>query len=296
MNETGFHKYLKAKRILVEKRIRRCLPPATRQPAILHRAMRYSVLAPAKRIRPILCLAACSACGGREEDALDTACAIELIHTYSLIHDDLPSMDDDDYRRGRPTLHKRFGEAVAILAGDALLTLAFALPAADPALKDKQARAVTAAMAEAAGWSGMVGGQVKDLLAEGKTVGRAELESIHARKTGAIITASLLCGGIVAGAGPAKLEILAGYGKAVGLAFQVRDDILDVIGETKRMGKAAGRDKKSGKAAFPALFGLEASRRRLKTLTDRALKAVSPLGARAEPFVRLAEFLAGRET
>ena len=296
MNKREFAKYLQDKRRLVEDRLDRILPPESRPPRILHRAMRLSVLAPAKRVRPILCLSACRAVGGKEEAAIRSACALELIHTYSLIHDDLPSMDDADLRRGQPACHKAFGEAIAILAGDALLALAFSLVAGDKLLSDRQCRRIVDELARAAGPAGMVGGQAKDLLAEGKKINQAELVSLHAAKTGALITAALLTGGISGDAGAEELEILRGYGEAIGLSFQIRDDILDVTGEKKNLGKKTGRDLEAGKATFPGLFGLETSRRRLEELTARARATISPLGPEAGPLCRLADFLAWRKS
>src|SRR5205809_387248 len=238
--------------------------------------MRYSVMAGGKRLRPILVIAGCEAVGGMAERVLPTACALELIHTYSLIHDDLPAMDDDDYRRGRLTNHKVFGEAVAILAGDALLTHAFRLVAGnvDGASDARAIADVVAEIAEAAGTDGMVGGQVVDIESEGKTVSAETLDYIHTRKTAALIRASLRVGAMLAGAKPDALKAITRAGEALGLAFQIVDDILDVEGSLEELGKTAGSDQRKQKATYPALHGLEASRRRARQLIEDAKVAL----------------------
>jgi geranylgeranyl diphosphate synthase type II len=250
-------------------------------PARLAEAMRYSTLAGGKRLRPVLCLMAAEACGGTAEAALPAACAIELVHTYSLIHDDLPAMDDDDLRRGRPTCHKAFDEATAVLAGDGLLTLAFELVARHVTPAEAAVKCVQV-LAEAAGPEGMVGGQMADLQAEGRTDGTvAALEAIHRRKTGALLRAPLRMGGLIAGAPEPVLEALDAYGRAVGLAFQIVDDLLDVQGDEAKLGKRVNKDSGLGKWTYPAFLGVEGSRRKARQLADLAVAALAPLGDRA---------------
>ena len=290
--------YLAERRRLVEAALDRCLPPEDEPPASVHRAMRYSVLAGGKRLRPILVMAGAEAVGGRAERVMPTACALELIHTYSLIHDDLPAMDDDDYRRGRPTNHKVFGEAIAILAGDALLTLAFGLIASN-AEQTGDARIVcdvVADVAQAAGTRGMVGGQVVDIESEGRAIEAETLDFIHRRKTAALIGVSLRAGARLAGAAPAALAAVSEAGAALGLAFQIVDDILDVEGSLEELGKTAGSDQRKRKATYPALHGLEASRRRARALIVEAKAALAPLGPAAEPLRALADFIYERRS
>jgi len=290
--------YLAGRRALVDEALERCLPPEDAPPPSLHRAMRYSVMAGGKRLRPILVLAGAEAVGGDAKRVLPTACALELIHTYSLIHDDLPAMDDDDYRRGRLTNHKVFGEAMAILAGDALLTLAFKLIAENVALVG-DARAVCEVVvdvASAAGSDGMVGGQVVDLESEGKAVSPQTLDYIHVHKTAALIRASLRAGAILAGAAPAALGAVTAAGEALGLAFQIVDDILDVEGSLEELGKTAGSDERKQKATYPALHGLDASRRRARALAADAKQALAPLGPPAAPLAALADFIVERRS
>ena len=271
------------------------LPAAEASPAELHRAMRYAVLGGGKRLRPLLVYAAAHALG-REDAALDaSACAVELIHAYSLVHDDLPAMDDDDLRRGRPTCHIAFGEAMAILAGDALQALAFELLAApdaspDPATGMRMLRV----LGRACGAEGMAGGQALDLAAVGGKLALAELEHMHACKTGALIRASVRLGALAAGAGEAELAALDRYAAAVGLAFQVRDDILDVEGESAVIGKTAGKDAAADKPTFPSIIGLDASRTRLAELTGSALDAIASFGTRAALLAELACYAAQR--
>lgn len=264
-------------------------------PSRLASAMRYSVLGGGKRLRPILCLLAAEACGADPDDAMPAACALELVHTYSLIHDDLPAMDDDDLRRGRPTCHKAFDEATAVLAGDGLLTLAFELLARHvrPA---EAAIACVRALAEGAGPEGMVGGQMADLQAEGRTDATLPaLEAIHRRKTGALLRASLRLGGLVAGADEARLRALDAYGRAVGLAFQIVDDLLDVEGDEAKLGKRVGKDSGLGKWTYPGLLGVEGSRRRAEALAEEAVEALAPLGARGDRLRALALDLLKRD-
>jgi geranylgeranyl diphosphate synthase type II len=263
-------------------------------------AIRYSLLAPAKRLRPLLVLLACEVTEGSQAQALPAAAAVEMVHTYSLIHDDLPAMDDDDLRRGRPTCHKQFGEAMAILAGDALLTLAFQVLAENyPAA---MAAICCAELARGAGAAGMVGGQVEDLAWENQPTGRvADLERIHAHKTGALFRASLRMGAFAAqgerSGGPeaATLEALEEYGRGFGLAFQITDDLLDVEGEADRAGKRVGKDAARGKLTYPGLLGIADSRERARAACDRAVAALAPFGQRGRTLQRLAESVLSRD-
>lgn len=260
--------------------------------------MRHSLFSGGKRLRPILVLAAAEACGGDTRAVMPAACALECIHTYSLIHDDLPAMDDDDLRRGRPTCHVAFGEGAAILAGDALLTLGFELMARVPAPRPFGSRQVTEAieiLARAAGMSGMVGGQMADLEAEGREITLPLLQYIHTHKTGKLILAPLLIGAVLSGASPVQRKALSVYGEALGLAFQIADDILDVVGEASRLGKNTGGDQAAGKATYPAFFGVEESRRQARELMARGCRALRPLGGAARPLLALAEFVVERE-
>ncbi|MCE5232147.1 MAG: polyprenyl synthetase family protein [Xanthomonadaceae bacterium] len=274
----------------------RALPPEGQPPADLHRAMRYAVLGGGKRLRPLLVYAAGAALDAADA-ALDApACAVELIHAYSLVHDDLPAMDDDALRRGRPTCHVAFGEATAILAGDALQALAFELLAGDAASGLDAATRIEMlrVLGAACGAEGMAGGQALDLAAVGKTLTLAELERMHMHKTGALIRAAVRLGALAGGAGATTLGALDRYGHAVGLAFQVQDDILDVEGATEVLGKTAGKDAAAAKPTFPSILGMDASRRRLAELTDAALDALRPLGARAALLAELARYAAAR--
>jgi geranylgeranyl diphosphate synthase type II len=276
--------YLVARRAQIDEALVRFLPVAPDSPAPLHAAMRYSLLAGGKRLRPILTLAAAETVGGERAIplALPAACAIEFIHTYSLIHDDLPAMDDDSLRRGRPTNHVVHGEGMAILAGDGLLTEAFVLMAnepRDPELAPRKLRAI-ATVAAAAGPAGMVGGQVLDLEAVGaaSAFDPASLQDMHARKTGALIRASASAGAIMAGGGDEAIRAVEEYGRHLGLAFQIVDDILDVEGESKDLGKTAGKDAKAGKPTYPSLYGLDASRRLADEQMNSAIAALTSAG------------------
>ncbi|WP_305042968.1 polyprenyl synthetase family protein [Geoalkalibacter sp.] len=291
--------YLSDKTALVDAALDRYLPGADTLPEKLHQAMRYSVMAGGKRLRPILILASCAAVGGREELALPAACAMEMIHTYSLIHDDLPAMDNDDFRRGRPTNHKVYGEATAILAGDALLTEAFELladRALNPEVPAETLLRVTHLIARCAGSTGMVGGQVVDMESEGKEIDFPTLEYIHTRKTGALMLASVQSGALIGAADETAFDALTRYGSAAGLAFQIADDILNVVGDSSTLGKAAGSDAERGKATYPALIGLDASRCRARELKDLALAAIEPLGAPAEPLRAIARYIVERSS
>ncbi len=294
MNNQQFQDYLAGKREVVELALADLLGREEELPPRLKEAMAYSLLGGGKRLRPILCLGACRAAGSVEAPALTAACALEMIHCYSLIHDDLPAMDDDDLRRGRPSLHRAFDEGTAILAGDALLTLAFATIAGDRTLPARRAREIIRELAEAAGGRGMVGGQQADLDAEGKKIGGDELARIHARKTGALITAAVVCGAIAGGGGPDLIGTLRGYGRQIGLAFQIKDDLLDVEGEEALLGKAVGQDSRAGKATYPAVRGLDQSRKELKLSLERAVRALETLGEEAEPLRLIARFIARR--
>jgi len=289
--------YLTERRALVEAALERFLPPEDTPPPTVHRAMRYSVMAGGKRLRPILVIAGAEAVGGTPATVMPAACALELIHTYSLIHDDLPAMDDDDYRRGRLTNHKVFGEAIAILAGDALLTLAFRLVADNTALVNdaRVLRDVVAELADAAGTSGMVGGQVVDIESEGKAITAETLEYIHRHKTAALIRASLRVGALLAGGDAKAVAAIGEAGSDLGLAFQIVDDILDVEGSLEELGKTAGSDERKQKATYPALHGLEASRRQAKMLIERAKQRLGGFGARAVPLQALADYVVERK-
>ncbi|HEX3134479.1 MAG TPA: farnesyl diphosphate synthase [Planctomycetota bacterium] len=278
--------------------LERWLPPATEAPARLHEAMRYSVFAGGKRLRPALVLAAARAVGGAMDERADSAisaamAAVEVLHTYTLVHDDLPAMDDDDLRRGRPTCHKAFDEATAILAGDALQTLAFECAAA------VSGEAVSV-LARAAGSRGVVGGQQDDLDAEGQPIDaspatRARLERIHRGKTAALIRASCELGAIAASATPAVRTALRNYGEAIGLAFQVADDLLDATASAATLGKTPGKDAAQGKLTYVAVHGLDAARREAERLEQEAIAALAPLGQRAEPLRALGRFVVRRD-
>ena len=287
--------YLAASVAAVDAALDACLPPAKQRPATLHAAMRYAVFAGGKRLRPVLCLAAAEACGGTTANALAAACALELLHTYSLVHDDLPCMDDDDLRRGRPTCHKVYGEGMAVLCGDALLTHAFAALAQTPATRRYTTGNFVAALAQAGDSTHLIGGQVMDLEGEGKKLTRRELVRIHEAKTAALLTAALRLGAMSANASPAKLAALSTFGHALGLAFQVIDDILDVTQSTEVLGKTAGKDQAAGKATYPAILGLAASRREAARLTRTAMLALAPLAGKAKRLREIADYLLKRE-
>ncbi|MEI6560955.1 MAG: polyprenyl synthetase family protein [Verrucomicrobiota bacterium] len=287
--------YLTDRSALVDQALDGFLPKATVKPATMHKAMRYSLFAGGKRLRPVLCLAAAEACGGALEPALPAACAVECIHTYSLIHDDLPCMDDDDLRRGRPTSHKVFGEGIAVLAGDALLTVAFEILTAAQGTARYPVAALLKELSHAAGSRQLIAGQVADLEGEGKKLSLRELRFIHEAKTAALLTASIRLGGMSANATPAKLEALTAFGMNLGLAFQVIDDILDVTQTSEKLGKSAGKDVAAQKATYPALLGLEKARKEAQRLTAASLAALKPFGKKGDTLQIIAEYLLARE-
>jgi geranylgeranyl diphosphate synthase, type II len=297
---SGLAEFVLDARRRVDEALARLLPEASGDPGSacperLAAAMRYSVLGGGKRLRPVLVLLAAEACGADPAVALPAACALEMVHTYSLIHDDLPAMDDDDLRRGRPTCHKAFDEATAVLAGDALLTLAFEVVARH-VYPEAAAAACVRTLAEAAGPSGMVGGQVADLEAEGRDDATLEaLEAIHRRKTGALLRASLRIGALVAGAPEATLRALDLYGEGVGLAFQIVDDLLDVQGDEAKLGKRVGKDHGLGKWTYPGLLGIDGSRHRAWQVAEEAAEALAPLGERGARLKALAMDLLERD-
>jgi len=293
-------KYLEEKKQMVDSALEGYIPGESEFPVALHKAIRHSLFAGGKRIRPILGIAAFEAVGGRGNGILPFVCALEMIHTYSLIHDDLPALDNDDYRRGKLTCHKAFGEAVAILAGDGLLTEAFRL------MTDRTHQealgceggvvlGIVHDMAHAAGISGMVGGQVVDVESEGKKVDLPTLEYIHTHKTGAMILASVRLGAVLGEANEQALKALTRYGERVGLAFQIADDILNVEGKAALLGKKTGSDLSKGKATYPSLLGLEESKKRAKELVDLAVDALSGFEERADPLRQIARFIVSRE-
>jgi geranylgeranyl diphosphate synthase, type II len=281
---------------LVDSALQKLLPAADVQPSSIHEAMRYSVFAGGKRIRPILCLETSRIFTAEVTPALYPACAIEFIHTYSLIHDDLPALDNDDLRRGQPTCHKKFGEAIAILAGDALLTLAFETVGAAPADAEIRVKMLQEISKSAGSVNGMVGGQVADLEAEGKGVGPDTLEYIHRSKTAALIRASITAGAICAGASDEEVTRLRHFGETLGWAFQVTDDILDVEESSAALGKTAGKDIAQQKATYPAVFGLEKSHQIASELSSQAIEDLAPFGAHAARLREIAEFLVHRRT
>jgi geranylgeranyl diphosphate synthase type II len=281
---------------LVDAELEGLVPPETAPPETIHRAMRYSLFAGGKRVRPILCIEAARAVAGAAHGVVTAACSLELIHTYSLIHDDLPALDNDDYRRGKLTNHKVFGDAMAILAGDALLTLAFQVLAQLDALPERKTRLI-AELARAAGTvDGMIGGQVADLEGEGKPAEATLLETIHRAKTGALLRASLRMGAIYAGASDSQFEALSCYGEHIGLAFQIVDDILDVEESSEALGKTAGKDAQQNKITFPAVYGLEASRRMAEEECARAHLVLKPFGSTAEGLHELADLIVRRKS
>jgi len=297
MDKGAFQAYLIERQSLIEKTLDEIMPPSSHEPRTIFEAMRYSLFAGGKRIRPVLCLAAAEAVGGEINTVLPVACAIECIHTYSLIHDDLPAMDNDDYRRGKPTCHRVFGEALAILAGDALLTEAFGILARAALMNPGQRERYVSIMVElthAAGARGMVGGQVMDIEAEGKEINLQTLYEMHGKKTGAMIEVSIVSGAFLAGGKEREIEALRGYGKHVGLAFQISDDILNVIGNKKIMGKNTGSDASRGKLTFPSALGLEEAKRKLEEEVLQAMEKISTFDEKADPLRHLASYVMER--
>lgn len=287
--------YLDARAREVDAALRRHLPSVRKRPASIHEAMHYSLFAGGKRLRPVLCLAAAETCGGGTENALPAACAVELMHTYSLVHDDLPCMDDDDLRRGRPTCHKVYGEGMAVLTGDALLTQAFEVLAATSPTRRYPLADLIRELAVTGGSTRLIGGQVMDLEGEGKTLARAELVRIHQAKTAALLTTSIRLGAMSANAGPGRLESLTTFGQSLGLAFQVIDDILDVTQTTDKLGKTAGKDQAVNKATYPGILGLEKARAEAHRLTNRAMNALAEIGRPAERLREIAAYLLERD-
>jgi geranylgeranyl diphosphate synthase type II len=291
--------YLNGKKRIIDAALEKIIPKETDFPQTLHRAMRYALFPGGKRIRPILAMAAHEAVGGEGNGILSYACGLELIHTYSLIHDDLPALDDDDYRRGKPTSHRVFGEAMAILAGDALLTEAFHLMsreglegAADPRVAIEAIHEISGA----AGFAGMIAGQVVDIETEGSTVEFPTLEFIHTHKTGCLILVSVRAGGRLGGARAEEMAALTRYGKAIGLAFQITDDILDVEGSRASMGRDPGVDMARSKITYPALLGLEESKRRYNELIGQAIAALELFGEKGEPLREIALYIGKRSS
>jgi geranylgeranyl diphosphate synthase type II len=288
--------YLRSRQRKIDRALDRYLPRANTKPATLHKAMRYSLFAGGKRLRPILCLAATEACRGNVDDALPLACALECIHTYSLVHDDLPSMDNDDLRRGRPTCHKVFGDGIAILAGDALLTIAFEIVSRTKPARRYNISALLREISVAAGSQKLIAGQVADLEAEGKDVKRDQLKFIHENKTAAILKSSVRLGAMSANADARRLSAITRFGQQLGLAFQIIDDILDVTQTSEILGKSAGKDVAAKKATYPAVIGLEKSRAEARRLTRQAHNALSMFSSSdAEPLHVLANYLLERE-
>jgi geranylgeranyl diphosphate synthase type II len=293
--KTDLRSFFDTVRPAVDAGLDALLPPEAAPPAELHRAMRYSVFAGGKRLRPALCIAAYSIYRQDSRDIVPVACALEMAHTYSLIHDDLPAMDNDDFRRGVPSCHRKFGEAIAILAGDALLTLAFETILGSAGFAPDRLANTSLQLARALGTrDGMIAGQVFDLEGEGKALDADRLEAIHRAKTGALLSASVWIGGYLGGASTDELKRILLFGERIGLAFQIVDDILDETQPMEALGKTAGKDKQRRKATYPALFGIEASRRIAREQTDLAREAVRPFGARSELLAGIAEFLETR--
>ena len=294
--QVNIKNYLVTRQKLIDRALDRYLPKANTKPATLHRAMRYSLFAGGKRLRPILCLAAAEAARGKVRDALPLACALECIHTYSLVHDDLPCMDNDDFRRGRPTCHKAFGEGIAVLAGDALLTIAFEIVSHAKPARRYNISTLLREIATAAGSRKLIAGQVADLEGEGKNVRRRELQFIHENKTAAILRTSVRLGAMSANADTSKLFAITRFGQRLGLAFQIIDDVLDVTQTSEVLGKSAGKDVAAKKATYPAVIGLEKSRSEAKRLTREAHNALAVFDPRdVEALRALANYLLERE-
>jgi geranylgeranyl diphosphate synthase type II len=294
-NPFNLQQFLAARTKAVNAALDKFLPSEKTRPATIHKAMRYSLFAGGKRMRPALCLAAAEACGGSDAAAMPLACAVECIHTYSLIHDDLPGMDNDDFRRGKPTNHKVFGEGIAVLAGDALLTQAFEIAAQAKGWPRYPHQALILEIAKASGSLQLVAGQVADLESEGRKISANELRYIHERKTSALLCCSVRLGGMSANCTSAQLKALTDFGYHVGLAFQVIDDILDVTQTSEQLGKTAGKDTQAQKATYPAIVGLEKSRKIAEQLTNKAFAALKTFKGKATALEALAEFLLKRD-
>jgi len=289
--------YLETKKKIVDRALEKYLPKRDGFSSEISESMRYTLFADGKRIRPVLCMASAEVVGGRADTVLPIACAIEMIHTYSLIHDDLPAMDNDDYRRGKSSNHKVFGEGVAVLAGDALLTEAFCLlSGGTPAISPEKSLTIIHEISTAAGFQGMIGGQVADLRAEGKEVDMERVNYIHTHKTQALITVSIRAGAIAAGAGEDDLNALLEYGRKTGLAFQIADDILDIESSREILGKDTGSDEELKKATYPALIGLEKSKERTRKLVEDALSDIDRFDEKAQPLRMIARFIAERKS
>jgi geranylgeranyl diphosphate synthase type II len=286
--------FLESRTQRVNEALNGFLPKETTKPATIHRAMRYSLFAGGKRMRPALCIAAAEACGGHDADALPAACAVECIHTYSLIHDDLPAMDNDDFRRGKPTNHKQFGEGIAILAGDALLTQAFEILGKSKGSPRYPHQALVLELARASVSLQLIAGQVADLEAEGRRIAAADLKYIHERKTSALLCCSARLGGMSANCTPAQLQALTDFGYHVGLAFQIIDDILDITQTSEQLGKTAGKDTAAQKATYPSIIGLEKSRKIARELTAKAFQALKIFRGKAAALEALAMHLLQR--
>lgn len=293
MTENNFKTQFNAYQILVEEHIKKSMPSNGIYPEIIHEAMNYSLLAGGKRLRPILCLAAFRLFSENYSDVLPVAVGLECIHTYSLIHDDLPCMDNDDFRRGMPTCHKKYGEAIAVLAGDALLTEAFGLIARFP--DEKVIGTVVQDVSSACGSRGLIGGQVMDILSENKRIDEKTLLYIHRHKTGKLITVSVRVGGVCALADETRIKALSDYGDALGLAFQISDDILDVTGSSEKLGKNVGQDEKLRKATYPSIYGLEPSKVKLREAVEQAAESVAIFGTAGWFLRELAEFVGSRD-
>jgi geranylgeranyl diphosphate synthase type II len=289
--------YIKQKNQIIDAALERMLQDSHSSKTLV-KAMKYSLMAGGKQIRPVLCLAACEAVGGMPEDALTAACALEMIHTYSLIHDDLPAMDDDELRRGKATCHIAFNEATAILAGDALLTLAFEVLSSVQFNDGNQAfrwLKVIRLISEAAGYQGMIQGQMLDIASEGIRLSADELETMHRLKTGALIETSLACGALLGGADRRQTDLLSDYGRKIGLAFQVADDILNVEGNPELMGKAVGTDRQRDKSTYPSVLGIQAAREFSKKLVQEALQALETFDKQADPLRGIARYIIERK-
>jgi geranylgeranyl diphosphate synthase, type II len=287
--------YLSESKKPVDDCLEKLLPPESEEPATIHKAMRYSVFAGGKRVRPILVLASGESLAGDRNVLLHLGAAIEMMHTYSLIHDDLPALDNDDLRRGIPTCHKVFGDAIAILAGDALMTRCYQVLADIPGLADSTRLRIIREIAAATGTvNGMIGGQVVDLESEGKSISASALEYIHYSKTGALLKACVRCGALAAGADETAFRALTEFGQKIGLVFQIVDDVLDITSSSEVLGKTAGKDEKVNKATYPAFYGIEASKKKAKELADSAIEDLRDFGEGAEPLRGIAAFIVSR--